>query len=140
MYADEYGFHQGVVFFLLDSCPVTASHVARMQATPSRADTSLARTLLAFNSLYKGIMLWCIPHSFLTNEHHSGFNFGYSAWINEKFLGSNQGTNQYSADGGQDLTNDTWAFNPADLNTGDNVVTVVVDPTGMCGPALPDIA
>ena len=29
------------------------------------------------------------------------------------------------------MTNDTWTFNPADLNDGDNVVTVVVDPTGL---------
>lgn len=28
------------------------------------------------------------------------------------------------------MTNDTWTFNPEDLNDGDNVVTVVVDPTG----------
>ncbi|CAL1711293.1 unnamed protein product [Somion occarium] len=58
-----------------------------------------------------------------------GFNFGYSAWINSKFLGSSQGTNQYSAGGGIDLTNSTWTFDSADLNDGDNVLTVVVDPT-----------
>ncbi|EKM53444.1 glycoside hydrolase family 35 protein [Phanerochaete carnosa HHB-10118-sp] len=60
-----------------------------------------------------------------------GYNFGYSAWINSKFLGSNQGTNQYSAGGGVDLTNDTWLFDPADLNDGDNVLTAVLDPTGL---------
>ncbi|KDQ55125.1 glycoside hydrolase family 35 protein [Jaapia argillacea MUCL 33604] len=60
-----------------------------------------------------------------------GFNFGYSAWINTRFLGSSQGTNQYSANGGSDLSNDTWLFSPADLNDGDNVLTVVVDPTGL---------
>ncbi|KAK7695246.1 hypothetical protein QCA50_002436 [Cerrena zonata] len=60
-----------------------------------------------------------------------GFNFGYTAWLNSKFLGSNQGTNQYSRGGGVDLTNDTWTFNSEDLNDGDNVVTVVVDPTGL---------
>ncbi|KIP05238.1 glycoside hydrolase family 35 protein [Phlebiopsis gigantea 11061_1 CR5-6] len=60
-----------------------------------------------------------------------GFNFGYSAWINSKFLGSNQGTNQYSADGGVDYTNDTWTFAADDLNDGDNVLTVVLDQTGL---------
>ncbi|KAI0343743.1 putative beta-galactosidase [Trametopsis cervina] len=60
-----------------------------------------------------------------------GFNFGYSAWINSHFLGSSQGTNQYSADGGQDMANDTWTFDASQLNDGDNVVTVVVDPTGL---------
>ena len=61
-----------------------------------------------------------------------GFNFGYSAWINSKFLGSNQGTNQYSSGGGIDHTNDTWTFNVDDLVDGDNVLTVVLDQTGMC--------
>ncbi|GJE91462.1 glycoside hydrolase family 35 protein [Phanerochaete sordida] len=60
-----------------------------------------------------------------------GFNFGYSAWINSRFLGSNQGTNQYSRRGGTDLTEDTWQFDTADLNDGDNVLTVVLDPTGL---------
>lgn len=60
-----------------------------------------------------------------------GFNFGYSAFLNSKFIGSNQGTNQYSANGGTDMTNDTWTFAPADLAAGDNVLTVIVDPTGL---------
>ncbi|KAI0821239.1 glycoside hydrolase family 35 protein [Irpex lacteus] len=60
-----------------------------------------------------------------------GFNFGYSAWINSHFLGSSQGTNQYSSDGGVDITNTTWQFDPSQLNDGDNVLTVVVDPTGL---------
>ncbi|EPQ55007.1 hypothetical protein GLOTRDRAFT_111095 [Gloeophyllum trabeum ATCC 11539] len=60
-----------------------------------------------------------------------GYNFGYSVWINSKFLGSSQGTNQYSAGGGVDMTNDTWTFDPADLTEGDNVLTVVVDQTGL---------
>lgn len=76
--------------------------------------------MVAYSNLYSVILI--LPAS--------GFNFGYSAWINSKFLGSNQGTNQYSADGGIDHTNDTWTFDPADLNDGDNVLTVVVDPTG----------
>lgn len=67
-----------------------------------------------------------------------GFNFGYSAWINSHFLGSSQGTNQYSADGGQDMANDTWTFDASQLNEGDNVVTVVVDPTGKANPTLGD--
>lgn len=29
------------------------------------------------------------------------------------------------------MTNDTWTFSAADLNDGDNVITVVVDPTGL---------
>ncbi|KAK7691718.1 hypothetical protein QCA50_005118 [Cerrena zonata] len=58
-----------------------------------------------------------------------GSNFGYSAWINSRFLGSNQGHNGFTPGG--DLTNDTWTFNPDDLNDGDNVVTVVLDPTGI---------
>ncbi|KAI0783038.1 glycoside hydrolase superfamily [Abortiporus biennis] len=60
-----------------------------------------------------------------------GFNFGYSVWVNDQFLGSNQGTNQYSSGGGTDQTTDTWTFNQTSLNTGDNVVTVVVDTTGL---------
>ena len=57
-------------------------------------------------------------------QWNSGQFFGYSAFINSKFLGSNTG-------GGTDLKTDTWAFNSSDLNDGDNVVTVVVDPTGL---------
>ncbi|TDL23060.1 glycoside hydrolase family 35 protein [Rickenella mellea] len=60
-----------------------------------------------------------------------GFNFGYSVWLNNKFLGSNQGTNANAANGGLDQTNDTWTFNTADVRPGDNVVTVVVDTTGL---------
>jgi hypothetical protein len=70
--------------------------------------------------------------------HDRGFNFGYSAWINAQFLGSSQGTNQYSAGGGVDHTNDTWSFDAVDLNEGDNVLTVVLDPTGKpCTAAAP---
>ncbi|TDL23066.1 putative beta-galactosidase [Rickenella mellea] len=60
-----------------------------------------------------------------------GLNFGYSAWLNNKFLGSNQGTNQHAAGGGADQTTDTWNFTAADVKPGDNVVTVVVDTTGL---------
>lgn len=87
----------------------------------------------AFSSLFKGTSWPASCQARISNLHTScsGFNFGYSAWINSKFLGSNQGTNQYSADGGIDLTNNTWAFDPADLNKGENVLTGVLDPTGM---------
>lgn len=63
--------------------------------------------------------------------YYRGFNFGYSAFLNSKFLGSSQGTNQYSAGGGVDMTNVTWSFDPSDLNSGENVVTVVFDQTGL---------
>lgn len=43
-------------------------------------------------------------------------------------MGSGQGTNSY--EGGVDKLNDTWYFDPADLHDGDNVLTVVLDPTG----------
>ncbi|TFK51150.1 hypothetical protein OE88DRAFT_1630669 [Heliocybe sulcata] len=58
-----------------------------------------------------------------------GYNFGYSVWLNSKFLGSSQGTNQYGTM--IDMTNDTWTFDATDLNAGDNVLTVVVDQTGL---------
>lgn len=64
-----------------------------------------------------------------TNHTRRGFNFGYSAWINSKFLGSNQGTNSYH--GKIDKRNDTWDFDAEDLNKGDNALTVVLDPTGL---------
>ena len=53
----------------------------------------------------------------------SGNNFGFSAFLNNKFLGSNQGA-------GHDLTNNTFALSAANLNAGDNVVTVLLDSTG----------
>jgi hypothetical protein len=58
----------------------------------------------------------------------SGFNFGYSAWINSRFLGSGQGTNSYF--GGIGLINDTWNFDVEDLHDNDNILTLVLDPTG----------
>jgi hypothetical protein len=57
-----------------------------------------------------------------------GFNFGYSAWVNNVFLGSSQGTNQYTTK--IDLTNVTWTLPSSALKSGDNVVTVVFDQTG----------
>ena len=93
--------------------------------------TLLARMPPEFSSLSRGTST-ALTKLHLFDQHvFSGFNFGYSAWLNSKFLGSNQGTNQYSSGGGVDMTNDTWTFNAADLNDGDNVVTVVVDPTGL---------
>ncbi|KZT23601.1 glycoside hydrolase family 35 protein [Neolentinus lepideus HHB14362 ss-1] len=58
-----------------------------------------------------------------------GYNFGYSVWINSQFLGSSQGTNQYTTS--IDITTETWSFNTTHLNEGDNVLTVVVDQTGL---------
>jgi hypothetical protein len=66
--------------------------------------------------------------TFLNLALLSGFNFGYSAWINSKFLGSGQGTNSYF--GGIDLRNGSWAFSVEDLHEDDNILTVVLDPTG----------
>lgn len=101
------------------------------QVIPSRAVTLPARMLLEFSSLSRGTST-ALALLRPSDQHlYSGFNFGYSAWLNSKFLGSNQGTNQYSSGGGVDMTNDTWTFDAADLNDGDNVVTVVVDPTGL---------
>ncbi|KIJ24287.1 glycoside hydrolase family 35 protein [Sphaerobolus stellatus SS14] len=60
-----------------------------------------------------------------------GFNFGYSAWINSHFLFSNNGTNQYSANGGTNQVNDTLTFPAGSLTSGDNILTVVLDPTGL---------
>ncbi|KIJ39023.1 hypothetical protein M422DRAFT_258178, partial [Sphaerobolus stellatus SS14] len=60
-----------------------------------------------------------------------GFNFGYSAWINSHFLFSNNGTNQYSANGGTNLVNDTLTFPAGSLTSGDNVLTLILDPTGL---------
>ncbi|VDC04598.1 unnamed protein product [Peniophora sp. CBMAI 1063] len=52
-----------------------------------------------------------------------GQNFSYGAWINDRYLGSNP-------PGGADTSNDTWIFEEGDLKEGDNVVTIVLDPTG----------
>ncbi|KAF8320898.1 glycoside hydrolase family 35 protein [Clavulina sp. PMI_390] len=62
-----------------------------------------------------------------------GFNFAYSAYINGNFLGSGQGGAQsvVTWNGGIDLLNATWALNPSLLNTGDNVVSVIVESTGL---------
>ena len=62
----------------------------------------------------------------------SGNSFAFSAWVNDRYLGFNQGAAEstYTWSGGIDLTNDTYTFNPADLNVGDNVVTVLIESTG----------
>jgi len=61
---------------------------------------------------------------------YSGFNFGYTAFINSHFLFSNNGSNQYSAKPTDQVT-DTLTFPAGSLKEGDNVLTVVLDPTGL---------
>ncbi|KAL0562735.1 hypothetical protein V5O48_019345, partial [Marasmius crinis-equi] len=58
-----------------------------------------------------------------------GFSFAYSAWLNDQFLGSDQGTS-HSQDG-VDLLSANFTFSPEQLRDGDNVVTVIHDSTGM---------
>ncbi|KAH8115249.1 hypothetical protein DFH11DRAFT_1726116 [Phellopilus nigrolimitatus] len=53
-----------------------------------------------------------------------GSNFGYSVFLNSAFLGSSQGTSS-------DMTNVTWTFNSTDVLSGENIVTVVFDQTGL---------
>ncbi len=48
-----------------------------------------------------------------------GFAFGYSAFLNGVFLGSNQGTATIS------LTTDVWPIPNSTVRKGDNVVTVI---------------
>ncbi|THU81100.1 glycoside hydrolase family 35 protein [Dendrothele bispora CBS 962.96] len=57
-----------------------------------------------------------------------GFSFGYSAWINEHFLGSGQGSS-HSQDG-VDILSPTFNFT-ADQLQDENVLTVIHDSTGM---------
>lgn len=60
----------------------------------------------------------------------SGFNFGFSAFINGVFLGSGQGRSSSDPAGGVDLVEATYTF-PAGVVGSDNVVTVVLDNTGI---------
>ncbi|KAI0688987.1 glycoside hydrolase family 35 protein [Cytidiella melzeri] len=116
LYADEYGFHQGKRF--RDGRKMRSQN----GLSPRNADLGNIITRGHFTGKNAtGVRLIV----------QGGYNFGYSAWINANFLGSSQGTNQYSADGGIDMTNMTWSFNASDLSDGDNVVTVVVDQTGL---------
>ncbi|KAJ8074302.1 hypothetical protein PM082_012613 [Marasmius tenuissimus] len=57
-----------------------------------------------------------------------GFSFAYSAWLNDHFLGSDQGSS-HSQDG-IDLLNTTFTFGPEQLRDDDNVITVIHDSTG----------
>ncbi|KAI0783507.1 glycoside hydrolase family 35 protein [Abortiporus biennis] len=54
-----------------------------------------------------------------------GSYFGYSAFINGHFLGSNQGFN------GSDIVNATYSFLQGTLNNGRNVLTIVMDSNGL---------
>ncbi|KAJ8075272.1 hypothetical protein PM082_019608 [Marasmius tenuissimus] len=58
-----------------------------------------------------------------------GFSFAYSAWLNDHFLGSDQGSS-HSQDG-VDLLNATFSFSPEQLRDDGNVITVIHDSTGM---------
>ncbi|KAJ7627198.1 glycoside hydrolase family 35 protein [Roridomyces roridus] len=58
-----------------------------------------------------------------------GFSFGYSAFINGKFLGSGQGSSISQT--GVDLLSPTFNFTADQLVDGDNVLTVIHDSTGL---------
>jgi len=47
-----------------------------------------------------------------------GFSFGYSAWINEQFLGSGQGTS--IGQDGEDILNATFTFDEGALYDDEN--------------------
>lgn len=58
-----------------------------------------------------------------------GYSCAFSAWVNDQFLGSSQGSS-HSQDG-VDILNQTYTFSPDQLRDGDNVLTVIHDSTGM---------
>ncbi|KAK0470339.1 glycoside hydrolase family 35 protein [Desarmillaria tabescens] len=58
-----------------------------------------------------------------------GFSFGYSAFLNGRFLGSGQGSS-HSQDG-VDILSPTYNFTVNQLVDGDNVLTIIHDSTGM---------
>ncbi|KAF7334698.1 putative beta-galactosidase A [Mycena venus] len=58
-----------------------------------------------------------------------GFSFGYSVFINSHFLGSGQGSS-HSQDG-VDLLSPAFNFTQDQLVSGDNVLTIVHDSTGL---------
>ncbi|KAJ7692256.1 putative beta-galactosidase [Mycena rosella] len=58
-----------------------------------------------------------------------GFSFGYSVFLNSHFLGSGQGSSLSQS--GVDLLSPAFNFTKDQLLTGDNVITVIHDSTGM---------
>ncbi|KIJ39028.1 hypothetical protein M422DRAFT_258182 [Sphaerobolus stellatus SS14] len=75
------------------------------------------------NTLYRG---------YFKGINATGVNLAIQgAWINSKFLFSNNGTNQYSSNGGTNIVNDTLTFLAGSLTSGDNILTVILDPTGL---------
>ncbi|KAF9465547.1 glycoside hydrolase family 35 protein [Collybia nuda] len=58
-----------------------------------------------------------------------GFSFGYSAFINGHFLGSGQGSSHSQS--GVDILSPVFNFTASQLVSGDNVLTVIHDSTGM---------
>jgi len=79
------------------------------------------------NTLYRGHFTGNATSIWLSVQ--GGFNFAYSVWLNGVFLGSSSGTNQYTTS--VDLTNTTWTFPMGSVKSGDNIVTVVFDQTGI---------
>ena len=60
----------------------------------------------------------------------SGNVFGFSAFLNGKYLGSGQGTPV------TDVANDTFAFPEGYVTTGRNVIAIVQDSSGTTAHAL----
>ncbi|KAJ7075303.1 glycoside hydrolase family 35 protein [Mycena belliarum] len=58
-----------------------------------------------------------------------GFSFGYSAFLNSHFLGSGQGSSHSQS--GVDLLSPTFDFKQDQLLSGENVLTIIHDSTGM---------
>ncbi|CAE6480060.1 unnamed protein product [Rhizoctonia solani] len=61
---------------------------------------------------------------------HSGYNFGFSAFLNGIFLGSGQGRSNESPAGAITLINSTYVF-PTGSVQSENVITVVIDHMGL---------
>lgn len=124
LYSDEYGYHQGES--LVARVTTGFDGWCRKFGVPRsiREQCHWREALCA----RVGNLLCCLWIE--TNLGSSGYNFGFSAFLNGAFLGSGQGRSGSDAAGGIDLVNATYTF-PAGVIGTENVLTVVVDNMGL---------